>query len=67
MSAQVYSLLGQTERGRKAFRRGKAYIYPLNYLLHMRVMLTTAKSIHRPLSTLPVGIGNTQVVFKTNQ
>ena len=25
------------------------------------------KNVHHPLSTLPVGIGNTKVVFKTNQ
>ena len=25
------------------------------------------KNVHRPLSTLPVVIGNTMVVFKTNQ
>ena len=25
------------------------------------------KSVHHPIPTLPVGIGNTQAIFKTNQ
>ena len=62
---QVYSLYGQTEGRRKAFLFGGASIY-----LFLKLSLTYGGKVNRyksgnhPLSTLPVGIGNTLVAFK---
>ena len=65
MSAQVYSVPGQTEGEGKPSWGGKAQTYPLNYLFHMGVKLTI-KNVHHPILFLLVGIGNTLAIFKTN-
>ena len=65
MSAQVYSVPGQIERPNgRPFRTGKAYIYPLNYILYMGVMLTIMKVFI--ILFLLMRIGNIQAIFKTN-
>ena len=67
MTAQVYSVPGQTEG------RGKAFLKWTSIDLFSRLSLTCGgnvnyyKSVHHPITTLPVGIGNTVVIFKTNQ
>ena len=43
MNSQVYFVPGQTERIRKTFLRWKSIELSLNYLLHVRVMLTIIK------------------------
>ena len=67
MSAQVYSARGQTEGRRKSFLEW-TYIdsFP-------KLSLTSGgnvkyyKIVHHPIPTLPVRIGNTPAIFKTNQ
>ena len=61
---QVYSLTGQTEGRRKVFFGGNKD--PLNYITNGS-NVNHYKSVHHPLSTLPVKVGNTLAVFKTNQ
>ena len=40
----------------------------LSYILHVgRVNINYYKSVHHPIPTLPVGIGNTWEIFKTSQ
>ena len=65
MSAQVYSLPCQTEGTRKTFLEEESI--DLSYKLTYESNDNHYKNVHRPLSTLPVVIGNTMVVFKTNQ
>ena len=68
MSAQVYSVPGQTEGRRKAFLEWtskdlssklspKCGVGNVNYY----------KSVRHSILILPVGIGNTVVIFKANQ
>ena len=60
MSAQVYSVSGQTEGRRKDFLKWTSTDLcggNVNYY----------KSVDHPIPTLPVGIGNTLAIFKTNQ
>ena len=65
MSAKVYFILDQTEGRKKPFWSGNAYTYPLNYFLHVGVMLNIIKmSI---ILFLLIGIGNILVIFKTKQ
>ena len=67
MSTQVYSVRGQTEG------RGKAFLEWTRIDLSSKLSLTCGgkvnyyKSVHHPIPTLPVGIGNTLATFKTNQ
>ena len=52
--------LAKLDREGRPFWRGQANIFPLNHLLHIGIMLTIInKSIHHPIPTLSVGIGNT--------
>ena len=68
MSAQVYSLLGQTEKGKEAFLEGASIDLSSKLCLTYGDNINYYKRIYlHPLSPLPVGIGKTQVVFKTNQ
>ena len=66
MSAQVYSVPGQTEDRRKVFMEWTC-IY-----LFSKLSLTCGgdvnyyKSVHHPIHTLSVGIGNTLAIFKRN-
>ena len=49
-------------------KSGQAQIYPLNYLLYKcGGSVNFCESVHRPIPILPVGIWNTQAVFKINQ
>ena len=60
MSAQVYSVSGQTEGRRKGFLEWTSIDLcggNVNYY----------KNVHHPIRTLPVGIGNTLAILKTNQ
>ena len=41
-------------------------MYPLNYLLHIELMLTISKVFYIPIYSACVGIGNTLLAFKTN-
>ena len=67
MSAQKYSLLGQTERRKKAFLEGTSIDLSSKLSLTYEGNVNYYKRVHHPLSTLPVGIGNTQIVLKINQ
>ena len=66
MSAQVYSVPGQSE-GRKGGSswNGKAKTYPINHLLHVGVMLTIIKVFI--ILFLLVKIGSILAIFKINQ
>ena len=59
--------LAKLKREGKPFWSGQTYIHPLNFLLHLGVMLTIIKMFHHLIPTLPVGIGNTQAIYKANQ
>ena len=67
MSAQVYSVPGQTEGRRKTF------LECTNIDLSSKLSLTCGdnvnycKSVHLPIPDLPMGIGNTLAIFKTSQ
>ena len=67
MGAQVYSVPGQTEVRREAFLKWT------NIDLSFELSLTCGgnfdyyKSVHHPIPTLAVGMGNIMVIFKTNQ
>ena len=64
MSAQIYSITGQTESRRKAFLEWKTI--DLSYkLTHVGVMLTIIKVFI--ILFLLVGIGNLMAVLKINQ
>ena len=56
MSPQVYSLLDQTEAGRKAFLEEKSINLSSKLPLTFGGNVNYYKSVHYPLSTLPVGI-----------
>ena len=52
MSAQVYSVPGQTEGRSNAFLEWKSIDLSHNYLLHVGVMLNIIyKSVHQPIPT----------------
>ena len=57
MSALVYSVPGQSEGRRNHFLEWASIDLFLNYVNYY-------KSIHHPIPTLPVAIGNTQAMFK---
>ena len=67
MSAQVYSVPCQTEVRRKDVLKWKTI--DLSYKLSVTCggNVNCCKSVHHPIPTLPMGIGNTQVIFKENQ
>ena len=66
-SPQVYSVPGQAE-GRK-----KAFLELTSIDLFSKLSITCGgnvnycKSVHHPIHTMPVGIGNTLAIFKTKQ
>ena len=66
MSAQVYSLPGQAELRRNTFLEGASLDLSSELSLTYEGNVNHYKSVHHPLSTLLVGIGNTLEVFKTN-
>ena len=63
MSAQVYSVPGQTEGRKKAVLEWTS----IDLSLTCGDNVNYYKSVHHPISTLPVEIGNTLAIFKTNQ
>ena len=63
MSPQIYSVSGQTEERRMAFLEWKI----IDLSLKCECNVNYYKSVHHPIATLPVGIGNTLIIFKTNQ
>ena len=67
MSAQVYSVPGQTEGRRKALLEWKSIDLSYELSLTCGGNVNYYKSVHHPIPTLPVGIGNTLAIFKTNQ
>ena len=67
MSAQIYSVHGQTEGRRKTFLEWLSIDLSSKLSLTFWGSVNYYKSVHHPIPTLPVGIGNTLAVFKTNQ
>ena len=67
MSAQVYSVPSQNEGRRKAFLEWTSTDLSSKLFLKCGSNVNCYKSVHHPILTLLVGIGNTQVIFKTNQ
>ena len=67
MSARVYSVSGQTKGKRKAFLEWTSIDLSSKLSLTCGGNVNYYNSVHRPIPTLPVGIGNTQAIFKTNQ
>ena len=63
MSPQIYSVSGQTEGRRMAFLEWKI----IDLSLKCECNVNYYKNVHHPIATLPVGIGNTLIIFKTNQ
>ena len=67
MSTRVHSVPGQTE-GRKKTFLDRTTIDSSSKLSHTcGGNVNYHKSVDCPIPTLPVGIGNTQAIFKTNQ
>ena len=67
MSTRVHSVPGQTE-GRKKTFLDRTTIDSSSKLSHTcGGNVNYHKSVDCPIPTLPVGIGNTQSIFKTNQ
>ena len=67
MSAQVYSVPGQTEGRSKAFLEWKSIDLSHELSLTCGGNVNYYKSVHHPIPTLPVGTGNTLAIFKINQ
>ena len=68
MSAQVYSVPGQTEGRRKGFLEWTRIDLSYKLSLICGDNVNYYKSVDHPiLYALPLGIGNTQVNLKTNQ
>ena len=67
MSAQVYSVPGQTEGRRKALLEWKSIDLSYELSLTCGGNVNYYKSVHHPIPTLPVGTRNTLAIFKTNQ
>ena len=67
MSAQVYSVSGQTEGRRKAFLEWTSLDLSSKLSLTCGGNVNCYKSVHHPIPTLYVGIGKTLAIFKTNQ
>ena len=67
MSARVYSVTGQTEARRRAFLECTSIDLSSKPSLTCGVNVNYYKSVHHPIPTLPMEIGKTQAIFKTNQ
>ena len=69
MSVKYILLLAKLKGEGRPFWSGQAYVYPLNYLLYVGLILTIIKLflILFPIPILTVGIENTLTIFKTNQ
>ena len=66
MSAQVYSVPGQTEGRRKVFLEWTSIYLSSKLSLTCGGNVNYYKSVHHPVPPLPGGIENTLVIFKTN-
>ena len=66
MSAQVYSILSQTERGKNAFLEWKSIDLSSKLCLTCGGNINYYKSFYHPIPILPVEIRNTLSIFKTN-
>ena len=67
MSAQVCSVPCQTEGRREAFLEWRSIDLSSKLPLTCGSSVNYYKSVHHPIPTLPVGIGDNLVIFKTNQ
>ena len=67
MSAQVYSVPGQTEGRSKAFLEWKSIDLSHELSLTCGGNVNYYKSVHHPIPTLPVGTGSTLSILKINQ
>ena len=67
MSARVYSVPGQTEWRKRAFLEWASIDLSSKLSLICGDNVNYYKSVDHPIPTLPVGIGNTQAISKTNQ
>ena len=63
ITAQVYSVPGQTEGRKKAFLEWTS----IDPSLTLGGNVNYYKNVHHPIPTLRVGIGNALTIFKTNQ
>ena len=66
MSAQLYSVPGQTE-GKKAFLEWTRIDLFSKLSLTCGSNVNYCKSVHNPIPTLRVGLGNTPAIFETNE
>ena len=67
MGAQVYSVPGQIEGRRKVFLEWASIDLSSKLSLTCWSNINYYKSVHHPIPMLPVGIGNTLAIFRTNQ
>ena len=67
MSAQVYSVPGQTEGRSKTFLEWKSIDLSHELSLTCGGNVNYYKSVHHTIPTLPVGTGSTLAIFKMNQ
>ena len=67
MSAQVYSVPGETKGRRKAFLECTSIDLSFKVSLTYAGNVNYYKSAHHPISTMPMEIGNTLAIFKINQ
>ena len=66
-SAQIYSVPGETEGRRRPSLEWTSIDLSSKLPLTCGGNVNCYKSVHHPSPTLPVGIGNTLGIFKTNQ
>ena len=67
MIVQVYSVPGQTEARTKAFLERTSIALSSKQSRTCGGDVNYYRSVHRPIPTLPVGIGSTLTIFKTNK
>ena len=67
MSAQIHSVTSQNEGRRNVFLEWTTIGLSSKVFLTCGGNVSYYKTVHHPISTLPVGIGNTITIFKTNQ
>ena len=65
MSDQVYSVPGQTEGRRKAFLDWTSVDLSSKLSVTCGGNVNNYKSVHHPIPTLPLGIGNTLGIFES--
>ena len=65
MSAQLYSVPGQTEGKKKTFLEWTSIDLFSQLSLTCEGNVNYYKSVHHPIPTLRVGLGNTLAIFET--